>query len=245
MKRWSIYIDIEGFSQIYKVNEVHALSLLGQLMKDLYITGTKIFPRRPDSLFIHQIGDGFIIVSDFPENNLSRPISIAIAVMQSTLLNGGVTRASISTGDFGDIQSCYPNEITNSMDEHGVLRFGEGVMTIFPVMGEALINSYKLGKSEPNGPCLLLDARLKKYLPKYELVIIFENKTIIEIDWVHSNSPLIDKILKGIDFNIPSIRNLEEALSNYIKKNPELSPEWVKNALNLIPRDLWPRFPVL
>jgi len=245
MKRWSIYIDIEGFSQIYKINDVKALTILGQLMKDLYQIGIKIFPRRPESLFIHQIGDGFLIVSDFPENNLSRPISIAIALMQSTLFNGGVARASISAGDFGDIQSCYPNEITNNMDEHGVLNFGEGVMTIFPVMGEALINSYKLGKSKPKGPCLLLDARLKQYLPRDKFVIIFENKTLIEIDWVHSNSPLIDKILKGIDFNMPSIRDLEEALSNYIKKNPELSSEWVKKALNLIPKDLWPRFPVL
>ena len=237
-KKWSIYIDIEGFSIIYKVNEVQALSMLGQLMKDLYLIGIKIFPRRPDSLFIHQIGDGFLIVSDFPENNLSRPISIAICLMQSTLFNGGVARASISAGDFGDIQSCYPNEITNNINEHGVLNFEEGVMTIFPVMGQALINSYRLGKSKPKGPCLLLDAKLKKYLPKDELVIIFENKTIIEIDWIHSNPPLVDKILRGIDCNIPSGRNLEEAIIKYIKKHPELKREWVKNALNLVSNDL-------
>lgn len=234
MKRWSIYIDIEGFSQIYKINEVKALTTLGELMKDLYHIGIKIYPNQSNRLFIHQIGDGFLIVSDFPEINLERPISIAVALMQSTLIKGGIARASISSGEFGDVQSCYPPEIINNRDENGVLKLGEGLMTTFPVMGKALINSYNLGKYKRKGPCLFFDNNLRKYLQKEKIVTVFENNIIIEIDWIHSNPPSLKKILKGIDCSVPSIKGLEEALNNYIKENPNLSNEWVRNALNLI-----------
>jgi hypothetical protein len=33
MKRWSIYIDVEGFSKIYETNQADALLILGELAK--------------------------------------------------------------------------------------------------------------------------------------------------------------------------------------------------------------------
>lgn len=80
MKSWAIYIDIEGFSKIFvKISPVRAISLLGKLMSSIYLIGDKIYPNDSERLFAHQFGDGFLIVSDFPEKNLERPIAISIA----------------------------------------------------------------------------------------------------------------------------------------------------------------------
>ena len=235
MKPWSIYIDIEAFSKIYKKDSVQALSTLCQLANDLYRIGSRIFPDSTEErLFVHQIGDGFIIVSDFPEQNLGRPISIAIALMQSTLLKGGIARAAISDGYFGDILSCYSKEIRDDFEKYGILKIGNGLMTIFPVMGDALINSYKVAKKAAEGPCLFVDAKLKKYLPKEEIVILGKDNSIIEINWIQSKPPLLGNILKNIVSEVPLVKNLEEAIHNYISKYPkDLSEEWVENALNL------------
>lgn len=230
MERWSIYIDIEGFSKIYKKNNIEALETLCQLMKNLYQIGKRIFPYSPKRLFIHQMGDGFVIISDHHEKSLERPLSIAIALMQLTLIKGGVARASISDGNFSDILSCYPSEIIEDIKEKGHLQIGEGVMTISQVMGDALINSYKLTNNNRKGPCLFVDAKLKRYLPRKELLILWGNQFMLEIDWIHSKPSLLNKILEGIDVKVPSIKNLEEAMDNYIKKHPALPKKWARNA---------------
>ena len=160
MDRWSLYIDIQGFSKIYNSVPNLALNILTELTKGLYKIGINIFPDSPKSLFIHQIGDGFVILSDFPDKSLERPISIAIALMQLILLKGGILRAAISDGKFGDILSCYPKEIREKFDKNGVIQVGDGLMTIFPVMGDALISSHELERGKPKGPLLFVDAKL-------------------------------------------------------------------------------------
>lgn len=231
-KRWAIYIDVEGFSKIYSLNNVEAITILGKLMKDLYKIGRNIFPAQPESLFIHQVGDGFLVLPGYPDENLDRPISIAIALMQLTLLEGGVARASISAGEFSDILSCYPKEIRENI-ENGILKIRNGIMTIFQVMGEALINSYKIANTKRKGPCLFIDANLKNYLSNKEIIIQWQNQFIIEIDWIHSKPELLDKILEWIDLDRPSVKELENALHNYIKRYPDLPDQWIKNAHSL------------
>ena len=70
MNRWAIYIDIEGFSSIFTTNSTRAISLLGTLMKYIHLIGCNIYPKSPERLFAHQFGDGFLIVSDFPEEGV-------------------------------------------------------------------------------------------------------------------------------------------------------------------------------
>ena len=87
--------------------------------------------------------EGFVIVSDFPEKKLERPISIATILMQMILLNGGTARGGISHGGFADILGCYPDEIVDNLIDSGYLRLGAGIMAIFQFMGDAIINSHK------------------------------------------------------------------------------------------------------
>ncbi len=93
MNWWSLYIDIEGFSNMFRTDETKVLKLLSDLMGDLYKIGTRIYSDEFNRLFIHQIADGFIIYSHFGDLGLVRPISIAIALMQSTALRGGSCQA--------------------------------------------------------------------------------------------------------------------------------------------------------
>jgi len=236
IKPWSIFIDIEGFSKRFQEeSQIQALEILFQLMHYLFQIGSRIFPRQPEHLFIYQVGDGFLITPyKRYEENLERPISITIALMQSILLKGGIARASISTGDFEDYLSEYPQEIKKEIEKHDIVRIGDGLMTVFQVMGDALINSYQLANKAQKGPCLFVDIRLKEYLPKDGIVFLEDkDRNILIIDWIRSKTKLSEKIIKIIYGDVPKIKNLVEAIQNYIKKYQELSEEWKKNARSL------------
>jgi hypothetical protein len=125
--RWSIWIDVEGFSNRYKEDSSQAIVSLNELMSSLYRIGVHIFSESPDRLFIHQFGDGFIVVSDFPEREPTRPIEICIAIMRHLLKRGVATKAAISAGDWGDISSCYPEEVSSVTQDRRFLRIGEGI----------------------------------------------------------------------------------------------------------------------
>jgi len=69
MCRWAIHIDMEGFSNLWDKEDQILLSL-GELMRAIFRIGRKCFPASPERLFAHQLGDGFLIISDFPEREL-------------------------------------------------------------------------------------------------------------------------------------------------------------------------------
>ena len=52
---------------------------------------------------MHQMGDGFAIVSDFGEATLERPIAISIALMRHVGSTGMFATAAIAEGEFADI----------------------------------------------------------------------------------------------------------------------------------------------
>lgn len=233
MERWSIYIDVEGFSAIYSKDKAKALFTLCVLSKYLFRIGSRIYPSEIERLYVHQLGDGFVIVSDFPEKNLERPISIAIALMQIILLNGGAARAGISHGGFADILGCYPDEIRDNLSSDGYLRLGAGIMTIFQLMGDALINSHKLAQKSPKGPCIFIDPNLINYIPQSVTLVPKKKRDILSIDWIHSNNPTLKKIYSGIGERIVSPDVFESLLNEYIKSN-QLSDEWIQNATDII-----------
>ena len=233
MKRWSIYIDVEGFSKIYASDKAQALYLLGVLSKYLFRIGSRVYPKEGERLYIHQLGDGFVIVSDFPEKTLERPISIAIVLMQMILLNGGTARAGISHGGFADVLGCYPDEIRANLIDSGYLRIGAGIMTIFQVMGDALINSHKLVHNSPRGPCLFVDPDLINFVPQTVLTFHKVNHSIISVDWIHSSSSTVKEIYSVIGEDMPPPNVFENLLKEYVRSF-QLNDEWVQNAMDLI-----------
>jgi hypothetical protein len=110
LDRWSVFIDIEGFSPIFKANSSRALWLLAWLTRGLYLIAVHHPPKDEERLFVHQMGDGFVVVSDYSEPDLSRPVSIAISLMQYLLGFQGVARAGVSAGGFADVRGCLPPE---------------------------------------------------------------------------------------------------------------------------------------
>ena len=80
--RWCNFIDIVGFSQLWESDQSRALHALRELMGAIYRIGTRVYPHEVNRLFVHHLGDGFAIVSDFGEASLERPLGIAAALMR-------------------------------------------------------------------------------------------------------------------------------------------------------------------
>ncbi|MEA3224191.1 MAG: hypothetical protein U9P49_13650 [Thermodesulfobacteriota bacterium] len=234
MDRWSIYIDIEGFSAIYEQNS-QALLSLGALMEGIYIIGSKCFSNSPNRIFAHQLGDGFVIVGEFGVETLEVPLSIAILLMRFVLKAGGTAKSAISEGSFADVKGCYPNCIRENSGENGVIRLGSGLMTIFPVMGTALIISHKVLSLSPSGSLLVLEKSLLSRIPKEAQFIDIFDSDLLAIDWLHTSFPSLIDLVAQTGLLPPDALNMESLLKKYLAGN-ELSSAWKRNtrkALNL------------
>jgi hypothetical protein len=226
---WAIYIDIEGFSALYtKMKGDAAIWGLRKLMIAVHRIGKYVFPEPPERLFAYQTGDGFLIVSDFHESNLDRAASIAVVIMKFITSFGIFARATIAEGGIAGITGCYAKEVLNdSCDgDTSVVSMGRGLMTIFPVMGTALINSIGLDKRAPKGPMLILPATFRERLSSNILSHNIEDTSNIAIDWIHTDGDLINEIKTKDKLQFPIPNNLESLLKNYIAKhNPPV--EWI------------------
>jgi len=223
-KRWSIYIDIEGFGSQYD-QTMNALIPLNGLMEGIYQIGTEKYNDDVSRLFAHQFGDGFVIVSCFEEECLDRPVAIAIALMRHVLASGGVSKASIAEGSFSDIKSCYPKTVTD-LEEDGRISMGAGLMTIIPVMGTALINAVGLDKRSPSGSLLTIDSN-----DKHRISPEFKDREIENglhsINWLKGDQALVAEIADESKLRNPNEQERIAILSNYIKQN-KLKPSWVR-----------------
>jgi hypothetical protein len=230
--RWAIFIDLEGFRALFDKEDLVLLSL-GDLMEGIYHIGCKCFPESPERLFAHQLGDGFVIVSDFHEESLDRPIAIAISLLRHVASSGRFAKAAISEGRFADIQSCYPATVTNSLGSDNRVSLGAGLMTIFPVMGTALIRAFSLGKNCPSGPLLVVASAERERLPTGLVMYETPSQDIILVDWVHSQTGLTEKIINEAGLNAPNTIKLEESLRNYCRTQ-DVEEEWAANVGNYL-----------
>jgi len=145
---------------------------------------------------------------------------------------GGMSKSAISQGEFADIKGCYPDVIRSNADASGTVRLGRGLMRIFPVMGIALINTYRLSNRE-SGSLLLVDTDLSKQLPQGVIL----TKSISEykvVDWIHTDMPEIDEIRQGAGIKMSSVAELEDIVRQYIASaGPSLPQAWIQNTLLL------------
>lgn len=218
--RWSIYIDLQGFSELYD-KEDQILWSLGELMRAIYRVGVLVYPSVPDRLFAHQTGDGFVIVSDFHEQSPMRAIAIAIVLLRHVASTGRFARAAISEGELADIVGCYPREVTKDRQKtDNVVILGDGLMTLFPVMGTALIRAFGLEKSNPPGPLLLVDAQFAGRIPR-ELGVDHTSNNIgapLSVDWVHNKISSVTDIWCQAEFSDISDKEIEAKLIEYQKR---------------------------
>jgi hypothetical protein len=229
--RWSIWFDVEGFSELYQTDDMQAIIALRELMESLYRIGSTIFSQPPDRLFIHQFGDGFVVVSDFSETCPTRPIAMSLAVMRHMVFRGVVTKAAISAGGFADISSAYPCVVKHALKDHRFVELGRGLMTITPGMGTALINSYKLANNRKG--CVLVFDPSPFGLVSEGVIIKYSSPPVI--DWVHSNLVMVDEICDKSGLEKVDKTTAEERLKEYIKQHRAmLKDDWIRSTLESV-----------
>jgi hypothetical protein len=241
MDQWSLFIDIEGFSATYE-RDSQALVSVGAVMQGIHALGSLCYPESPHRLFAHQLGDGFVIVGEFGWETLEQPTTVGIALLRCVLLSGGVAKAAISEGQFADVVGCYPPRIRDlyAQCDGGAIPIGGGLMTILPVMGTALINSYRLlhAPTTPPGPLLLIDSRHRSRLPAG--VRAEDCGSFVVIDWVHSSYPSLDVTVRRAGFPSSESPSMVGRLSHYLDEN-SVSESWRANATKYLEleRGIW------
>lgn len=239
--RWAIYIDIEGFGALYD-REDTVLWALSDLMEAIFLIGEKFYPETPNRIFAHQTGDGFVIVSEFAADTLNVPVAIAIALLRHVSVRRRFAKAAIAEGGFAGITGCYPKRIRDAEEKDGRVFMGSGLMTVFPVMGTALINSVAVAKRSPSGALLTLNESDTTRLPSGCLVQQVADKKLVAVDWVHSSLPLVAEIQAAAGLRAPTAEAMTGYFSNYIKTT-EVPQQWKANSnwflsLGLSPHDL-------
>ena len=222
--RWAINIDLEGFGHLYDKEDLVLLSL-GELMEGIFRIGVQYYPESPLRIFAHQLGDGFVIVSDFPEDTFERPVAIALSLLRHVAHSGRYAKATISEGEFADIQSCYPSSVINAAGPDKRVRLGSGIMTLFPVMGTALIRAISVAKKCPSGPLLAVAAENRRRLPDGLTVHEVQSLDIIIVDWIHSENELAKDISKKSKLKWQDTPTISEQLKEYCQTQP-VKKEW-------------------
>jgi hypothetical protein len=206
---------------------------LGELMRGIFRLGCHCFPNPPDRLFAHQFGDGFLVISDFHEESLERCVCVAVALMRHVAASGRFCRASIDEGEVSDIQGCYPKEVRKAMERDLTVRLESGLMTINPVMGNALIRTVSVAKAAPRGPLLVARRRHAERFGTDVTTAPLADPELVSIDWVHMTSPLLSHYQATGGLLAPTASELEARLNAYCEEH-RLPEEWAANARSLL-----------
>lgn len=232
MDRWALFVDVEGFSKIYSESTMAGLLPLRGLMEGIYHIGIQVCPNTPHRLFAHQLGDAFIIVSEFRERCPELPLAIGVFLLRCVLLSGGMGSCGISQGHFGDIRSCYPDIVRSRLTDSGTVPLGSGSMHVLPVMGTALINAYRLSKRE-EGAILLLDSNLAHCLPS-GVIVTKTTDQYNAVDWIHTATPEIAEIGVKTGIEHPQVATLEHTGREYLAKlRSDQHGPWICNTRTL------------
>jgi hypothetical protein len=227
-ERWAIYLDIEGTSNIFAADKGRFYQALNALLDGAGRLLPKVHPR----VNAHQIGgDGFILVADSNEGKPEVPISIAVLLMQVLLINGSVGKGGISEGDFADHKSCLL--ALRNLHKVGDKTFslGDGILTVFPVMGTALINAHRRKEHAPSGCLLAIDSAMLETKPE-GVLLSQSGPDFAVIDWIHTRTATMDDMLKRTRLSLPAPSDLRNRLGAYVRGTGKLGEEtWGRNSL--------------
>ena len=228
-ERWAIFIDIQGFGSLWS-DENRGLFALRDLMTGIYRIGKHVYPETPYRFFAYQLGDGFILSSDFGFESLATPVAISIALLRHVAAGYGLAKAAIAEGDMADIHGCYPKEVLASSTDTSTVAMGAGVMTLFPVMGTGLIRAYGLMNRAPTGPLLILQRDFRARISLTGPFRTVPNTDLLTLDWVHVDDPLASEIQQKAALNHASVSSLEAKIRDYCR-NTSVPKAWRTNAM--------------
>jgi len=197
-------------------------------MRAIFRIGKNCYSSSPDRLFAHQFGDGFLIVSEFEEGSLERCVTIAIALLRHVSATGCFAKAAIVEGDMLDIKGCYPDEVMDNLNSNSLVDMGEGLMTITPAMGGALIQGVKLDKNSPKGPLLIIEKEKIDRLPQ-GLSTRDAGEEVVSINWIAYQSNLLSDVQRRANLTPSSKTEMEKLLLQYCKEHEKIPKEWVQN----------------
>ena len=240
-KRWCTFIDILGFSQLWESRQWKALHALRELMGAIHRIGTRVYGNEGERLFVHHMGDGFAIVSDFGEASFERPLGIAFALMRHMASNGTFAAAAVAEGEFSDITGCYPEEVMKDCGGGHVVPLNAGLMTLSPVMGTAFIRAYRLHAQAPSGPFVIVSGEHEDRVPggfEFRSVQGEGNSSLLSIDWMRAESPTVARIQGAASLRAPKAEELVQALRSYCAEYPSVRGKWCGNLRTLLSVDL-------
>jgi hypothetical protein len=109
---------------------------------------------------------------------------------------------------------------------------GEGVMTIIPVMGMALIAPDKTANRRSGGAVLLLDSTIFASLP---IGVIAQPRSPAVIDWVQPVFPHVAELAETAGLATPDASVTEAHLRRYIDENRNtLGAGWITSTLESV-----------
>ena len=239
--RWCIFVDILGFSQLWEAEQLKALHALRELMGAIHRIGTRVYPDEGERLFVHHMGDGFAIVSDFGEASFERPLGIASALMRHMASTGTFAAAAVADGQFSDITGCYPKEVMKDSEDGHVVRLNAGLMTLSPVMGTAFIRAYRLHDEAPSGPFVIVSGEHEDRVPdgfEFRSVQGKGDGNLLSIDWMRAESPTVARIQGAASLRVPKAEELAQAIRSYCAEYPSVRGKWSGHLHTLLSVDL-------
>lgn len=226
--RWSLFIDFEGFSHHLVADTDNILRALSDFVRLVHVIGKTSYRIPPDRFFAHQLGDAFYIISEHEEKNYENPLSIAIIILRYFAINNFYMKASISEGTNGDITGLYDND---TIDE--IKKGSSQIKTLQTVMGTGLVNAVKEQSNSIQGPLLFINKKNAWKIPPWVKFTHLNSSKQCAIDWIHSDSRTIDRILSAAQLTKPKQSRLEKQLKSYCGK-ADTPKEWGQNALHYL-----------
>lgn len=220
---WSAWLDLQGFSAMYRIDAAAALMQLRSLVDAVYRVGTVLGREVGQRLFAHQFGDGVLVTSSCLGVDGLRPFEVVIAIQRHLIAQQVAIRSAITTGQMTDISGCYPKEIPTCDRCNSTAPMGTGVITLSPVMGIGLVGANKLSGS-CSGAVLLALPQLVDSTGKLAGVVLNSQCTVI--DWVHVEIPGAARIASESGLRVPTIGELERHVRDYVKQAASAPVEW-------------------
>lgn len=233
MRRLAVYLDIEGFSAIYRASEARGYESLRRLMLGVYEIYSRFTGKPADRLFAHQFSDGFLLLQDDWRPSVDRGLAGAIGLLRYLLNWGFVGRAGVATGGFSDISTLI-DAVKTEANARNPDRDPEGVMTTANVMGDALINAYNVQANDFSGPLLFVQPDLRDRITGNQVNFLQDDRHVVAIDWLRSSMPELGEVQTILDIEHATLPFLCDLLRRYIVGHSRLSRTWRKNAEALL-----------
>ena len=216
IQRTAMFIDIQGFGKLYR-SDADSLWGLADLMEGVYRLGRESPRLGISRLFAHHIGDGFVLIDDGGVANASLLAAAAVALHQFTLLRSlHFCASAVTEGEMADVLHCYPKMVLEARTDDGVVRLGDGLMTLFPVMGTAIINTNRMLK-EAHGSVILLPSEFKSKLE--DGILYIEEEGMLFVNWIASTLPAISIARQILGIDSVGIDDLKGRFQMAIERN--------------------------